>query len=70
MYGILFVFKSVYHVYTWYQQRRALDPLGLDLQTIVRHSVGARNQTQVFWKSKSHIGFLFFLKKKVLTDNK
>lgn len=58
MYGILLACQSVYHVSAWYQQRRALDLLGLDLQIFVSHSVGARNPTQAFWKSSPSIGFL------------
>lgn len=32
-------------------QKRCLIPFGMELQTVVTHCVGARNQTQVFGKS-------------------
>lgn len=36
---------------SWESQKRAVDPLKLELQTVVSLCVGARNQTQVPWKN-------------------
>lgn len=50
--GVLSTWMSVYHVSAWYLQGqiRVWEPLGLKLQTIVSHHVGAENQ--------SNLGFL------------
>ena len=34
-------------------QKKALDPLGLELQTVVSYHVGAGNPTQILWKGIS-----------------
>lgn len=42
----------VIHVYSAQKgQRRALNPLELEPQKVVRHHVGARNGTQILWKN-------------------
>lgn len=46
---ILHTCMSMYHFYAWCQ-KRVLDPLGLEVQIIMSHYVGAGNETSVLWK--------------------
>lgn len=46
---------SVYHLYNAHKdQRRALDPLELDLQVVMNSLVGVVNQTQILCKSNKY----------------
>lgn len=47
-------FLFIFYLYIFLRrQKRALDPMGLVLQMVVRHYVGAGNQTLVVWKTAS-----------------
>lgn len=44
----------MHHLYTWFlggAQKRASDPLELELQMFASHHTGAEKETWVFWKS-------------------
>lgn len=51
----MFARMSVYHVHFWYPQvqKRASDPLDLEVQIVVNHYVGARNRAQDFCEGYS-----------------
>ena len=45
--------RYMYHRWAWYLWgwKRAMDPLELELQAIMRHNVGAGNRTWVLFES-------------------
>lgn len=47
-----FTFLFIFYLYVFLRhQKRALDPMGLVLEMVVSHCVGAGNQTLVLWKT-------------------
>jgi hypothetical protein len=53
--SVLPAYKSVYYLCAWclWRPEKVSDLLELELQTIVSHHMGARNQTLTFWKRRS-----------------
>jgi hypothetical protein len=50
--GVLLACMSIIYVSGAHEdQKRASDPLELELQTVVSHHVGSRNQTWVLWRN-------------------
>ena len=56
-YFYLYIYMCVYLPVAHGVQKRALDPLELELQMVVSHHVGAENQTWVPWKSNNALNF-------------
>lgn len=50
VYGYLLACTSMHHMCVL-PSEEGLDPLELEIQTLVSHHLGAKNQSQVLWKN-------------------